>query len=122
MTRDVEMGCAVMFGSGGIEIELYNDVAFAPAGLDRVAAMAMIGATRAGRRINGFRGKSGDADAVVEALLGLGRLACDLGDCLDAVDLNPLVVYRHGAYALDGLVVLRPPQSRAATDRDGPLR
>jgi len=75
----------------------------------------MIAATRAGRRIKGFRGQSGDADAVVAALLGLGRLACDLGDCLDAVDINPFLVYQHGAYALDGLVVLRPPKSYAGT-------
>jgi len=115
VTRDIEMGCAVMFGTGGVEVELYNDVAFAPACLDRAGAMAMIAATRAGRRIKGFRGQSGDADVVAAALLGLGQLAGDLGDCLDAVDINPFVVYQHGAYALDGVVVLRPPKSCAGT-------
>ncbi len=74
----------------------------------------MIQTTRAGRLLEGFRGKAGDRGAVADALVNLGRLANDLGDIIEAVDINPFVVYEHGAFALDGLVVLRPPRSHAA--------
>ena len=60
--------------------------------------------------LEGFRGrKPGDIDALCDALVNLGRLARDLGDVIEAVDINPLLVREHGVFALDGLVVLRPP-------------
>jgi acetyltransferase len=104
------MGPVVMFGLGGIFVELFKDVSFAPAGLDRAQAAAMLKATRAGTLIEGYRGsKPGDRAALIDALVNLGRLAQDLGDVLDAVDVNPFLVGERGAFALDGLVVLRPP-------------
>jgi acetyltransferase len=112
VTSDVEMGSAVMFGTGGIWVELVKDVAFAPACLDRTEALAMMRTTRAGRLLDGYRGKPGDHNAVADALVNLGRLARDLGDVLAAVDINPFVVYEQGAFALDALVVLQPPHHR----------
>ncbi len=111
VNRDVEMGAVVMFGLGGIWLELFKDVAFAPATLDRAQALAMVNATRAGALIKGYRGAAlGDLDALTDALLNLGRLARDLGDIIEAVDINPFLVCERGAFALDGLVVLRPPK------------
>src|SRR4029079_3397686 len=52
--RDLEMGPVVMFGMGGVTVELFKDVAFAPATLDRAQARTMIDATRAGRLLQGF--------------------------------------------------------------------
>src|SRR5262249_37939633 len=46
--RDVEMGPVVMFGLGGLRVELFKDVSFAPATLTREDASAMVRATRAG--------------------------------------------------------------------------
>jgi hypothetical protein len=70
----------------------------------------MIDATRAGKLLGGFRGSPPrDRVALCDALVNLGRLACDLGDVIDAVDVNPFLVRGEGAYALDALVVLRPP-------------
>ena len=108
--RDVEMGPVVMFGMGGVLVELFKDVSFAPATLDREQARAMVRATRAGAMLDGFRGrKPGDIDALCDALVSLGRLARDLGDVIEAVDVNPLLVREQGVVALDALVVLRPP-------------
>jgi len=110
ISRDPEMGPVVMFGLGGVLVELFKDVRFAPAGLDRAEALAMVQATHAGRLIEGFRGgKRGDRDALLDALVNLGRLAQDFGDAIEAVDINPFTVCEHGAFALDALVVLRPP-------------
>jgi acyl-CoA synthetase (NDP forming) len=111
--RDVEMGPVVMFGMGGILVELFKDVSFAPAALDREQARAMVSETRAARLLAGFRGrKPGDIDALCDVLVGLGRLACDLGDAIEAVDINPLLVREQGVVALDALVVLRPPSTK----------
>ena len=51
----------------------------------------------------------GDIDALCDALVNLGRLARELGDVIEAVDINPLLVREQGVVALDALVVLRPP-------------
>jgi succinyl-CoA synthetase beta subunit len=118
--RDVEMGPVVMFGLGGIWVELFKDVSFAPATLDRQQALTMVRKTRAGRLLEGFRGsKPGDYDDLCEALVNLGRLVCDLGDVIESVDINPFLVCEQGrgAFALDGLVVLRPPTERDREQR-----
>jgi acetyltransferase len=110
--RDVEMGPVVMFGLGGIWVELFKDVSFAPAFLDREHAVQMIATTKAGRLLEGLRGgRPGDLAALCHALVNLGRLACDLGDIVEAIDVNPFLVCEAGAFALDALVVLRPPSS-----------
>jgi acyl-CoA synthetase (NDP forming) len=112
VTRDVEMGATLMFGLGGVLVELFRDVTFAPATLDRERARAMVQSTRASRLLAGFRGAPpGDVDALCDALLALGRLACDIGDIVEAIDINPFLVGARGegGYALDALVVLRPP-------------
>jgi acetate---CoA ligase (ADP-forming) len=112
--RDIEMGPVVMFGMGGVMVELFKDVSFAPATLDREQAREMVRATRAGVLLDGFRGRMpGDVDALCDALVNLGRLARDLGDVIEAVDVNPLLVREQGVVALDGLVVLRPPGSKS---------
>lgn len=111
--RDVEMGPVIMFGMGGVMVELYKDVSFAPATLNRDQAREMVRATRARALLEGFRGrKPGDVDALCDALVNLGRLARDLGDVIEAVDVNPLLVREQGVVALDALVVLRPPGTR----------
>jgi acyl-CoA synthetase (NDP forming) len=125
ISRDVEMGLVVMFGMGGVWIELFKDVSFGPANLTREQALAMIKATRAGLLLDGFRGsKPGDLDALADALVDLGRLAGDLGDVIEAVDINPFVVRErgHGAFALDGLVVLRPPAAGNVPSEREPRR
>lgn len=106
--RDPEMGPMVMFGSGGVALELYRDVAFAAPTLDEPSARALIERTRAARLIAGYRGAPAlDRGAVVKALIAVSRLACDLGDRLESIDVNPFVLRRRGGLALDGLVVLR---------------
>ena len=106
-SRDPEMGTMVMFGSGGVALELYRDVAFAAPTLDEAAAEALIARTKAARLIDGYRGAPAlDRGALVKALMAVSRLACDLGDRLESIDVNPFVLRRRGGIALDALVVL----------------
>ena len=128
--RDVEMGPVVMFGLGGVWVELFKDVSFAPAHLTHEQARDMVQRTRAARLLEGFRGsRPGECEMLYDALVNLGRLARDLGDVIESIDINPFLVCEQGqgAYALDALVVLRPPARHAAearpdTSRDSTLR
>ena len=111
VSRDPEMGPVVMFGTGGVWLELYKDVAFSGAPLDADRAEAMIAKTHADRLIDGYRGApAADRRAVIDALVSLGRIADDLGDVIESIDINPFVALEDGdgGYALDGLVVVRP--------------
>jgi acetate---CoA ligase (ADP-forming) len=108
--RDPEMGPVVMVGMGGVWLELFKDVAFAPPGLSPERALEAIAATRMSRVLGGYRGsRPSDVTALADALTSLGRMALDLGDIIEAVDVNPLLVMEKGVCALDGLVVLKPP-------------
>ena len=70
----------------------------------------MLERTVAGKLLKGYRGTPpGDEESVLAALIALGRLARDLGDQVESIDINPLVAMPagEGAIALDALVVLR---------------
>jgi acetyltransferase len=104
---DPEVGPVILFGTGGIELELYRDVALAPPPLDERRALALIETTRAGKLIAGYRGRPAlDVKAVVAALIGLSCLMVDAGGRIQSVDVNPFLLRRRGGLALDGLVVL----------------
>jgi acetyltransferase len=108
--RDPEVGPVLMFGSGGVLLELSKDVSFGAVPLPPWQAKAMIERTSAGRLLKGYRGTPAcDEAGVLAALTALGRLTHDLGDQIESIDINPLVALPEGqgAVALDALVVLR---------------
>jgi hypothetical protein len=83
-------------------------VAFCAPPVSREKARDLIDRTRAASLLRGYRGTAAlDADAVVEALVALGRLGTDLGDVIESVDINPFVALPQGGMALDALIVLR---------------
>ena len=102
------MGLVVMAGSGGVLLELIKDVTFCIPPVSRDKARAMLDRTRAAKLLQGYRGSAAlDVDAAADALVGLGRLASDLADCVESVDINPFVALPKGGLALDALIVLR---------------
>jgi acyl-CoA synthetase (NDP forming) len=104
---DPEVGPVILFGTGGVELELYRDVALAPPPLDEAGALALIEGTRAGKLVAGYRGRPAlDVKAAVAALIGLSRLMLDAGGRIQSIDINPFLLRRRGGLALDGLVVL----------------
>jgi acyl-CoA synthetase (NDP forming) len=106
--RDPEVGLVAMAGSGGVLLELTKDVAFCAPPISREKAIDVLERTRAAQLMRGYRGGPAlDMDAAIGALMALGRLATDLGDVIEAVDVNPFVVLPRGGMALDALVVLR---------------
>ena len=108
MKRDPNFGALMMFGLGGIFVELYQDVAFRVAPLTRQDALDMIQETRAGVLLNGFRGEpQADLDGIVDCLLRLSQLAADF-PAIAEMEINPLLVYpkNEGVLTLDCRILL----------------
>jgi acyl-CoA synthetase (NDP forming) len=107
ISRDPEMGHVILFGAGGVDIEVTRDVALAAVPLDEERALALIDKTRVGQLIEGYRSQHPkDRAALVKALIRLSYLAVDVGDEIDSIDINPFMLLGNGGVALDGLVVL----------------
>jgi acetate---CoA ligase (ADP-forming) len=112
---DAEMGPVILFGTGGVEIELMKDVALAGAPLDVAEAKKLIGRTKAGVRLHGYRGKPALHEAsVVKALVGLSNLMMDAGGRIASIDVNPFLVDGRTGVAVDGLIVLNNAAAKAA--------
>ena len=106
-TTDPEMGPVILFGSGGVDLELTRDVALAACPLGEASALDLIGRTRAGIITGGYRGKPAlDRKALVDALLAVSNLMSDAGGAIAEIDVNPFLLTRDGGVALDALVVL----------------
>ncbi len=106
--RDPEAGPVVMAGSGGVLLELVRDVAFVAPPVTRQKALDLLERTRAAKLAKGFRGSPAlDTEAFCEALVALGRLAHDLSDVIESIDINPFMLLPKGGAAVDALVVLR---------------
>ena len=104
---DAEMGPVVLFGTGGIDIELMKDVALAGAPINAAEAKKLIARTKAGVKIKGYRGKPAlHEPSVVKALVGLSNLIADAGNRIASIDVNPFLINERTGVAVDALVVL----------------
>jgi acetyltransferase len=106
--RDRQFGPLVMFGLGGVYVEVLEDVAFRLAPLSEADAREMVMETAAGKLLKGVRGQPPrDIDAVVDAIRRIGQLMVDVPE-LSEIDLNPLIVGEagEGAWAVDVRILL----------------
>jgi acetyltransferase len=112
---DAEMGPVVLFGTGGVDIELMKDVALAGAPLDAAEAKALINRTKAGVKLKGYRGKPALHEAsAVKALVGLSNLMADAGNRIASIDVNPFLINSKTGVAVDGLIVLNNAAAKTA--------
>ena len=96
MHRDPVFGPLMMFGMGGILVEVLKDVAFYPAPLTAQEAKQMLMSTRTYKILKGVRGKVGvDIDAISEGLQRLSQLVTEFPQ-IQEMDINPYVVGREG--------------------------
>lgn len=105
--RDPSFGPVVMFGLGGMYVEVFEDIAFRLAPLTHEEAEEMISEVRGSHLLRGVRGEPpADVAAVVDALLALSRLMVECPKVAE-IDVNPLLVFERGVAAVDARVVVR---------------
>ena len=103
MSKDIQFGPLVVFGLGGIYVNLMEDVTFrlASALTSVQEAQKMITETKAYQMLKGYRGKKpADTEALTTAILRTARLVTDFGEITE-MDINPVRVHTKGATALD---------------------
>ncbi|CAJ95170.1 Pimeloyl-CoA synthetase [Cupriavidus necator] len=104
---DPLFGPVVMFGLGGVMVEVMQDVAFALAPLDEAGALELVRRVKGHRLLTGFRGRPpADLPALARAIASISRLAARNADRLQALEVNPLCVLPEGqgVVALDAVV------------------
>ena len=112
---DAEMGPVVLFGTGGVDIELMKDVALAGAPLDEADARELINRTKAGVKLRGYRGKPALHEAsAIKAIVGLSNLMADAGTRIASIDVNPFLINTRTGVAVDGLIVLNNAAAESA--------
>jgi acyl-CoA synthetase (NDP forming) len=105
---DPLVGPLALVGAGGVLAEIYGDVVLALAPVSVAEAEAMIARVKGFAPLRGYRGlPRGDLRALAEALAALSRLALVPGRPVAEAEINPMIVKRAGAVAVDGLVVLK---------------
>lgn len=109
MKRDPQFGPLLMFGLGGVMVEVLKDVVFRVAPISDESAHSMVTGIKAHKLLEGFRGEPPrDVAKVKDCLLRLSQLVTDFEE-FDEIDINPLRVYEagKGAMVLDARFLLR---------------
>ena len=115
MTRDPALGPLLVVSAGGVLIEIFSERAVVLPPVTRSSALAVLARLRLAAVLGGARGQPpADLGAIAGAVTALSGLACDLGDVLEALDINPLICGPSGAVAADVLAVPRPRDPGAA--------
>jgi acyl-CoA synthetase (NDP forming) len=106
VSTDPLFGPVVTFGLGGIFVEVFGDVTFRVPPFDQAEARRALVELKGMKVLQGARGQEpADIDALLGTVMKVQQLAMDLAADIGELDINPLVVKRRGAVALDALVV-----------------
>ena len=105
-TRDPTFGPTIMFGLGGIFVEILKDVSFRLAPITRSDAEEMIREIKAYKILEGARGMPpADQETIAEILLATSRMLMECPEIRE-LDMNPVLVYEEGARIVDARVIL----------------
>lgn len=108
--RDPQLGPVILLGAGGVQTELYQDVAMRLLPVNRDEVKEMIGELKCAALLDGFRGRPvADTEALVDAVLSFADMAVALDGRLEEAEINPVFVLEkgNGVRAGDALAVLR---------------
>ncbi|MBD3215365.1 MAG: acetyl-CoA synthetase [Candidatus Lokiarchaeota archaeon] len=110
MTTDPQFGPALMFGIGGILVELLEDVSFRIAPITEYDAKEMIHEIKGFPLLDGFRGKpKADITAIVDVLMKISEFVMDHQEVYE-MDLNPVFIYEDGIMCVDARIILKSEQ------------
>lgn len=107
LTSDPQFGTALVIGAGGILTELLKDSVTLILPTSRPEIQRALKALKVWKLVEGFRGKSGDQQAVFEAVEAVAAFAAAHRGLIAELDVNPLLVLPHGAVAVDALIKMR---------------
>jgi acetyltransferase len=120
IAQDPTFGPVILFGQGGIGVEILADRTVGLPPLDDVLARDMISRTRVAKLLAGYRDRPpADLSAVAEVLIRLARLAVELPQIAE-LDINPLLADDAGVLALDARIRLAAPEAVPARTAIGP--
>ncbi len=112
MTTDAQFGPALMFGIGGILVELLEDVSFRIAPITEYDAREQIHEIKGFPILDGYRGKpKADLDAIVNTLLKISDLVIKHEE-INEMDLNPVFIYESGLVCVDARIILKKPETK----------
>lgn len=105
LKKDAQFGHALMFGLGGIFVEVYRDVSFRIVPIDRNDGLRMISEIKGYPILKGIRGrKPADINAIADVLVSVSEMA--VKENITELDINPLIVGERGAIAVDARAIL----------------
>jgi acyl-CoA synthetase (NDP forming) len=105
--RDPQFGTMVLVGLGGVQAELWKDVALDVAPVSPEGAMAMLRSLKAFPLLDGFRGSAPmPVEQIAATIAQFSSFAAAMGDRLEEAEINPLVCRPDGCVAVDGLMIL----------------
>jgi acetyl-CoA synthetase (ADP-forming) len=105
-SKDPQFGPVIMFGLGGIFVEVLKDVSFRIIPLSRKDALEMIEEIKGYPLLQGYRGKeSVDIPALTEIILKISRVMEEHPE-IKELELNPIIAYKKGALAIDARIIL----------------
>jgi len=104
--RDPVFDATVMFGLGGIFVEIFRDVSFRIAPITEKEALEMIDEIKSRKLLEGYRGDTPkDKRAIAEIIVKAGNLLFENKE-IKEMDINPVIAYEKGAYAVDARFIL----------------
>lgn len=105
--RDLQFGPAVMFGIGGIAVELMRDISYRLAPFDKDEALNMMKEVRTYPLLAGFRGsRQVDMNRVASVIVKVSEMLLEIEE-IKGIEINPLLAYEDGVMAVDARVVLK---------------
>ena len=97
VVRDADFGPMLMAGTGGVLVEVLEDVVLSPVPVSSIEANRMLDSLTGAKLLQGVRGAPpADRDALVELMVKLSEFAAAAGDSLAELDLNPVIVHPRG--------------------------
>jgi acyl-CoA synthetase (NDP forming) len=106
MTKDPSFGPVVMFGLGGVFVEVLKDVAFRIVPIEKSDAEDMINEIKGKKLLEGYRGQEpADISRLQQMLLRLSDLV-DMTPEIEEIDMNPVFAYKEGAVVVDARIIL----------------
>jgi acyl-CoA synthetase (NDP forming) len=105
--QDPQFGPAIMFGIGGILVEIMKDVSFRICPITDFDADEMIHEIKAFKLLDGYRGSAkADLTSLVSLLKKISEIAMDYPE-IDQMDLNPVFIYDKGLKIVDARIILK---------------